>query len=144
MWHRPALRKVVVIAAVFATGLAIGVLIGARVGVWELTLADAQYKASLLASDVKAIRAGNNERDDHPIRSAVSYRLANPYEGPDLERPENWKPGIDMQHPFVRDVIEGQKVQREYVRKVLQRYGEMPHNSTVEREARKSAARPSP
>src|SRR5262249_19698985 len=178
MWHRPALRKVIVIAAVFATGLAIGALIGARVGVWEFTLADAQYKASLLASDIKAIKAGNNERvltameislnaelakhgeymdsylwwlwpelrssDDHPIRSAASYRLANPYEGPDLERPENWKPGIDMQHPFVRDVIEGQKVQREYVRKVLQRYGEMPHNSTVERDARKSAARPSP
>jgi hypothetical protein len=49
-----------------------------------------------------------------------------------------------MQHPFVRDVIEGQKVQREYVRKVLQTLRRNPHNSTVEREARKSAARPSP
>jgi hypothetical protein len=178
MWHRPALKKVIVIAAVFATGLAVGVPIGARVGLWEFVLADAQYKASLLASDIKSIKAGDSERavtameislnaelakhgqyleshlwwlwpelrsgDDRPIRTAVSYRLASPYVGPDLEKPENWKSGIDMQHPFVREVVEGQRIQREYMRKVLQRYGEMPHNSTVDRDARKSGARPSP
>jgi len=178
MWHRPTFRKVIVITTVFASGLAVGVAIGARVGLWEFMLADAQYKASLLASDIKAIKAGDRERvvtsmeislnaelakhgeyieshlwwlwpelrsrDNSPIRSAVSYRLANPYEGPDLEKPENWKPGIDMQDRFVREVVEGQRTQREYIRKVLQRYGDMPHNSTVERDARKSGARPSP
>jgi hypothetical protein len=41
-----------------------------------------------------------------------------------------------MQHPFAREVVEGQRIQREYMRKVLQRYGEMPHNSTVERDAK--------
>jgi hypothetical protein len=178
MWHRPTLKKGIVIAVVFTIGLAVGVPIGARIGLWEFMLADSKYKASILASDIKSIRAGNTERvvtameislngelakygeymeshlwwlwpelrssDDRPIRDAVSFRLAHPYEGPDLEKPENWKPGIDMQDPFVRGVVEGQRAQREYVRKVLQRYGDMPHNNTVEGDARKSGARPSP
>jgi hypothetical protein len=178
MWHRPTLRQVIFFAVVFAAGVAVGVPLGARVGLWEFMLADAQYKASLLSSDIKALKAGNTERvvtgmeislnaelakhgqymesdlwwlwpelkssDDGPIRGAVAYRLANPYEGPDLAKPENWKPGIDMQDRFVRDVVEGQRIQREYMHNVLQRYGYMPQNSTVEWDARKSGARPSP
>jgi hypothetical protein len=178
MWHRPTLRQVILIAVVFAAGIAVGVPIGARVGLWEFMLADAQYKASLLTTDIKAIKAGKTEpvvtgmeialnaelakhgqymesylwwlwpelrsSDDGPIRRAVSYRLANPFEGPDLSKPENWKPGIDMQDSFVREVVEGQRTQRQYMHNVLQRYGEMPHNGTVERDARKSGARPSP
>ena len=81
--------------------------------------------------------------DDGPIRKAVSYRLANPFEGPDLAKPENWKPGIDMQGSFVREVVEGQRAERKYMDKVLQSYGDTPHNSTVERNARKNGARPS-
>jgi hypothetical protein len=141
-------------------------------------LADAKYKASILTTEIKAIKAGKTEPvvtgmeislnaelakhgqymesylwwlwpelrsgDDDSIRRAVSYRLANPFEGPDLAKPENWKPGINMQDSFVREVVEGQRNQREYMNKVLQRYGDMPHNSTVERDARKSGARPSP
>ena len=178
MWHRRTVRQIILIAVVFAAGVAIGVAIGTRVGLWEFMLADAQYKASLLATDIKAIKAGTTEQvvtgmeislnaelakhgeymesylwwlwpelrssDDGPIRRAVSYRLANPYEGPDLAKPENWKPEIDMQDRFVREVVEGQRIQREYMNRVLQRYGGMPHNSTVERDARKSGARPSP
>jgi len=155
---------------VFAIGVVVGVPIGARIGLWEFMLADSQYKASLLASDIKALKAGDSERvvtameislnaelakhgqymethlwwlwpelrssDDRPIRGAVAYRLANPYQGPDLEKPENWKPGMDMQHPFVREVIEGQQIQREYMRRVLQHYGDMPHNSTPHPDAR--------
>jgi len=177
MWHRPTRRQVILIAVVFAAGVAVGAPIGARVGLWQFMLADAQYKASILSTEIKAIKAGRTEpvvtgmeislnaelakhgqymesyfwwlwpelrsSDDAPIRTAVAYRLAYPYEGPDLAKPENWNPGIDMQDRFVREVVEGQRIQREYMHKVLQRYSDMPHNSTV-RDARKSGARPSP
>ncbi|HKV95881.1 MAG TPA: hypothetical protein VJR90_00100, partial [Gammaproteobacteria bacterium] len=178
MWHKPAIKKSLIIAVVFAIGFAVGVPIGARVGLWEFMLADSKYKASILASDIKSIKAGHTEHvvtameislngelakygeymeshlwwlwpelrssDDRPIRDAVSYRLAHPYDGPDLAKPENWNPGIDMQDPFVRNVVEGQRIQREYMRQVLQRYGNMPRNGTVERDAGRSGAHPSP
>lgn len=177
MWRRPALRQVILIAVVFAAGIAVGVPIGARVGLWEFMLADSPYRASILATEIQAIKAGRTEpvvigmeislnaelakhgqymesnlwwlwpelrsSDDGPIRKAVSYRLANPFEGPDLAKPENWKPGIDMQGSFVREVVEGQRAERKYMDKVLQSYGDTPHNSTVERNARKNGARPS-
>ena len=50
MWHRPTLRQVILIAVVFAAGIAVGVPIGARVGLWEFMLADAKYKASILTT----------------------------------------------------------------------------------------------
>jgi hypothetical protein len=178
MWHRRTVKQVLVIAAVFAVGVAVGIPIGARVGLWEFMLAEAQYKASSLASDIRSIKAGDRERvltsmeislnaelakhgeymeshlwwlwpelrssDDRSIRTAVSYRLANPYEGPDFEKPESWRPGIDMQDPFVRDVIAGQRTQRDYMRKVLQRFGVSADSSTVDKNARNSGTRPAP
>src|SRR5688572_4252764 len=76
MWHRPAVRKVTVLAAVFATGLAVGLALGARVGLWEFMLADAQYKAPLLASDIKAIKAGDRERVITSMEISLDAELA--------------------------------------------------------------------
>lgn len=156
------LRKGITIAVVFATGVAAGIPIGARVGLKEFMLADSQYKASLLVTNITSIKAGRPEPvvtsmeislndelanfgaymesrlwwlwpelrtdDEHPIRKAVSYRLANPYEGPDLGNPANWKAGVDMQDPFVRDVVNGQVRQREFMRRVLERFGDLPRS----------------
>ena len=42
-------------------GLSIGFIAGARTGSYEFVLADAQYKASILAFQLKALRAGKPE-----------------------------------------------------------------------------------
>lgn len=155
------LPKAVLLIGVFMAGMVVGVPLGARIGLWEFALADAQHKAARLSYDLAAIKAGRTENlisgmeislnselslhgqymesrlwwlwpelqsdDDSHIRTAVAYRLANPYEGPDLAKPENWKPGLDMDGRFVREVVEGQRIQREYMHKVLQHYGDMSH-----------------
>ena len=79
-------------------------------------------------------------KDDQPIRRAVAYRLANPYTGPDLSKAESWKPGIDMQDDFVKQVIEGQKIEGHYLDKVLKYYGDMAHNSSLQPTPKAGAA----
>jgi hypothetical protein len=151
------MKRALALIAVFVLGLIIGFPIGARVGLWQFMLADAQYKASILSTEIKSLRAGKPEpiivgmeislnaelskhgqymeshfswlwpelksEDDKPIRRAVAYRLANPYQGPDHTKPESWNPDVDMNSEFVKEVIEGQKIQKHYIRKVLDHYG---------------------
>src|SRR5882672_10937111 len=122
------MKMALVVLVVFLVGIVVGFPIGARVGLWEFTLVDAQYKASILSTEIKAIKAGKTDpvvigmeislnaelakhgqymesylswlwpdlkpKDDRAIRRAVAYRLANPYQGPDHTKPENWNPGI--------------------------------------------------
>src|SRR5690349_9712592 len=66
--------------------------------------------------------------NDEPIRRAVAYRLANPYVGSDFTKPENWNPDVDMNSEFVRGVIDGQRIEEYYVRKVLDYYGDKARN----------------
>ena len=168
------MKRLIWLFLIFVLGLAVGIPIGARVGVWEFMLADAQYKASILSSDLKAIKSRRTDQlvegmeislnaelakhgeymesrmwwlwpelrssDDKPIRNAVAYRLANPYQGPDLSKHENWKPDVDMQGDFVQQVIAGQKVQDAYLRKVLEHYGPMTHNSPLQPTPKAGAA----
>jgi hypothetical protein len=168
------MKKAGILLLVFLLGILVGVPIGARVGVWEFLLADAQYKASILAAELKSIKAGKAEpvvtgmeislnaelakhgeymdsrlrwlwprlrpNDDRPIRHAVAYRLANPYQGPDLTKSENWNPGVDMQSDFVRLVVEGQRTQEQYLRKVLERYGDKTPNNSLQPTPKSGAA----
>ncbi len=168
------MKKLTVILSVLVVGVAIGFIAGARIGVWEFTLANAQYQASILATQIRSIKAGKTEpiivgmeislngelskhgqymeshfswlwpelksKEDQPIRRAVAYRLANPYTGPDLSKAENWNPGIDMQDDFVKQVIEGQKIEGHYLDKVLKYYGDMAHNSSLQPTPKAGAA----
>jgi hypothetical protein len=63
-----------------------------------------------------------DETDDESIRHAVKYRNANPFIEPDLSKPSNYKPGIDMNDPFIMDIISGQIENRVFVNKVLALY----------------------
>jgi hypothetical protein len=157
------MKRFFIAITVLVLGVIVGIPLGARLGVREFMLADAQYKASSLSSDLKALRAGNSKRiiegmelslnaelakhgeymesrlwwlwpefrtnEDRHIRNAVSYRLANPYQGPDLSKAENWKPGVDMNEKFIRDVVEGQRHQEAHLRNVLDRYRVTPNSS---------------
>jgi hypothetical protein len=168
------MKRLLIVLAVFLGGIAVGIPIGARVGLWEFMLADAQYKASILSTELGSIKAGKTEpvvlemeislngelakhgqymeshlswlwpelkaKDDKAIRRAVAYRLANPYQGPDHTKPENWNPGIDMESEFVRQVIEGQRIQEHYLHKVLEHYGDMTHNNSLQPTPKTGAA----
>lgn len=157
------MKKAFIIFLAFAVGLAFGFPVGTRVGVSEFMLANAQYEASILSAQIKAIKSGKVEpvltameislnaelanhgrymdshlswlwpelrsKDDRSIRSAVAYRLANPYQSPDLAKPESWKPGIDMESEFVQQIIENKRTQERYLRKVLERYAD-PNTSS--------------
>jgi hypothetical protein len=158
------MKKAFLFLAVFALGLAVGFPIGARIGAWQFLLADAQYKASILTTEIRSLKAGHIEpiiggmeislnrelamhgeyiesslswlwpdlksQDDSAIRRAVDYRLKNPFSRPDLAKPENWNPGVDMNSRFVSRVIEGQREQERYLRKVLDYYGDAARNSS--------------
>ena len=160
------MKKLIIFLVVFLVGISAAFVIGVRVGVSEFLYADAQYKASILASQLRALRAGKTDpiivgmeislngelanhgkymeshltwlwpdlksKDDRPIRNAVTYRMANPYEGPDHSKPENWNPGVDMDNQFVKDTIEGQRILNHYLQKVLKHYGDMAHNSSLQ------------
>jgi hypothetical protein len=168
------MKKALAFLVVFIVGVALGFPIGARVGLWEFMLADAQYKASILSTQINSLKAGNPEpiiggmeislngelakhgqymesnlwwlwpelkpKDDQPIRRAVAYRLSNPYQGPDHTRPENWNPGVDMDSEFVQQVIQGQRTEEHYLRKVLQHYGGMAHNTSLQPTPKPGAA----
>src|SRR5215831_13782517 len=157
------MKKAFIVFLAFAVGLAFGFTVGTRVGVSEFMLADAQYKASILSAQLKAIKAGKVEpvltamevslnaelamhgeymeshlswlwpelrsKDEGAIRRAVAYRLANPYQIPDLAIPENWKPGVDMESEFVQQIIENKRTQERYLRKVLEHYADLSTNS---------------
>lgn len=167
MTYACPMKKTVLVAALFLAGLAIGFGMGARVGTYQHGLADAQYKASILAFQLQALKAGKPEpalagmeislsgeianhgrymdshlkwlwpemmsEDDQPIRRAVAYRLANPYELPDHTKPENWRPGVDMESAFVKKIIEGQKEMNTYLEKVLKHHGS--HRSGLQKPA---------
>jgi hypothetical protein len=61
---------------------------------------------------------------DREIKHAVRFRLDNPYTEPDLSSPGSWKVGVDMDSPFIVDVIAGQRRNKELIAKVLATYGE--------------------
>lgn len=168
------MKKLLAFVGVFALGIAVGLPIGARFGLWEFKLAEAQYKASILASQIQALRAGkvqpiisgmeitlNSElamhgrymessfwwlwpelqsEDETSIRRAVAYRNANPYRGVDHTKAENWAPGVDMNSGLAKAVIEGQRIEEHYLRKVLDHYGGMAHNSSLQPTPKSGAA----
>jgi len=141
------MKKLLLATAVFVLGAVVGVAAGVRMGVWEFVIADAQYKASILVSEIQQIKRGraqslvgvkevelNGElarhgqylesrlwwllpelrsKDEAAIRRAVAYRLANPYQMPEIPRRDD---------DFSRQVAEGLQRQDEYLRKVLEHY----------------------
>ena len=143
-----------------------GFLLGTRVGVHQFLIADAQYKASILSTEVKLVKAGKLEpiiksmeinldselanhgrymeshltwlfpelipRDDQAIRRAVAYRLENPFTAIDFYKPESWNPEIKMDDQFVRDAIEIQKLQKRYLQRTIEAYGDKPHNPALQ------------
>lgn len=158
------MKKLIIFLTIFFVGITVAFGIGARVGVSEFLYADAQYRASIFATQLQALRAGKSEsiiteleialngelanhgrymesnltwlwphlksKDDRPIRKAVTYRMTNSYEDPDLSKPENWKTGMDMNNQFVKDIIEGQKILNRYIQKTLKQYEDVTHNSS--------------
>jgi hypothetical protein len=177
-WDWVTFKRGAFFAGVFVAGVLVGAAVGSRVGTYEFLLADAQYKASILSSELKSIKAGKLEPvlvskeisldgelafhgrylesrlswlwpelwspDDEPIRRAVAYRLANPFEGPDLSKSEGWIPGTDMQGDFILSVVKGQKDQRAYIQAVLQKYKDSPSKSTQVTEPSDKNTRASP
>jgi hypothetical protein len=155
------MKKSLTLLLVFLVGIVVGFPIGARIGGgWEFALAQGQYKASILSMQIAAIKAGKRDpvalmesslndelvkhgqymesylswlwpaEDDHAIRRAVAYRLANPY--PYRQGSDYIKPGIDMQSAFVQREIEGQRIAENYLRKVLEHYGDMTPNRSLQ------------
>lgn len=168
------MKKLIIFVVVLLVGISAAFVIGARVGVSEFLYADAHYKASILATQLRALRAGKPDaiiasmeislnaelanhgksmeshftwfwsdlksKDDRPARNAVTYRMANPYEGPDHSKPENGNPGTDMDSQFVKDKIVGQKILNHYLQKVLKHYGDMAHDSSLQPTQKAGAA----
>ena len=60
--------------------------------------------------------------DEKAIRNASTYRRNNPHAGPDMSGPQSWKPGMDMNDPFIYQVIEGQKENKKLIQMVVDRY----------------------
>jgi len=60
---------------------------------------------------------------DSEIRRAVQFRIAHPFEEPDMSSPASWKAGASMTDPFILNVIEGQRENKALVASVLARYG---------------------
>ena len=71
-------------------------------------------------------------KDDQAIRRAVAYRLENPYEPVDFSDPKSLKPGVNMEDKFVRDLIEGQRLQKQYAQKTIDAYGDKSHNPALQ------------
>src|SRR5215467_9231958 len=65
------MKKVFIVFLAFTVGLAFGFPAGTRVGVSEFMLADAQYKASILSAQIKAIKSGKVE----PVLAAMEISL---------------------------------------------------------------------
>ena len=70
--------------------------------------------------------------DDQAIRRAVAYRLENPYTSTDFSKPESFNPGTNMSDKFVLDLIEGQKLQKHYMQKTMDAYGDKSHNRALQ------------
>jgi hypothetical protein len=168
------MKKLLALIGVFALGVVVGVAVGARFGLWEFKLGEAQYKASILATEIQALRAGKVEpiisgmeitlnselamhgrymespfwwlwpelksEDEKAIRRAVAYRQAHPFPGVDHTKAENWAPGVDMNSEIVKAVIEGQRIEEHYLRKVLEHYGGMAHNNSLQPTPKSGAA----
>lgn len=149
-----------VVAAVLAGAGAgaVGFWEGSRIGVQQFELADAKYRASLIAFQLEDLKRqdltrletamqidlnhwlalhgayleshwkwlwpGLERTSDREIKHAVKFRLQNPFSDPDMSSPTSCKAGIDMNDPFVLDVIEGQRRNQELISKVLAKYGE--------------------
>lgn len=60
--------------------------------------------------------------DEKAIRNAATYRRKNPHTGPDMADPRSWKPGIEMNDPFIQQVVEGQKENTQLIQMVVDRY----------------------
>ena len=141
-------------------GLVIVFFAGLKLGFYlapiEYLYRDAQYKSSILAFEIRALKSGKIDtiieskeisldgelanhgsylksnlswllptiegEDNKAISHAVKYRTENPYTGPDHSKPETWKPGVDMNNAFVKDVIRGQKEIEELKKMVLEKY----------------------
>lgn len=61
---------------------------------------------------------------DREIKHAVNYRLHHPFTEPDMSSPASWKTGVEMNDPFVLEVIAGQRHNKELIAKVLAKYGD--------------------
>lgn len=56
------------------------------------------------------------------INSAVEYRISHPYQDPDLADPKNRLRDIEVDNPFLSEVIEGQKHNRKQIERVIEKY----------------------
>jgi hypothetical protein len=63
-----------------------------------------------------------NATDDEPIKNAVKYRNANPFIEPDMSKPSNYKSGVDMNSPIIKEIISDQIENRGLRNKVLDLY----------------------
>ncbi len=141
-----------------AIGFCGGVYFGFYMAPHEYLLWNSQYKASILAFELRQLQNGNINTiidskeislngelglhaeylesklnwllpfrqpfDRKHIQNAVDYRLTNPYTMPDMSKPSSWKEGVNMEDPFIQEVIEGHKILNEQVEQVLELYGD--------------------
>lgn len=52
------MKNAILLSVTLLIGLSIGFVVGARVGTYEYLLADGQYKVSVLAHQLRALKAG--------------------------------------------------------------------------------------
>jgi|GEM_PF-4624259 len=63
------------------------------------------------------------KKDGEAIRSAVAYRQKHPYSSVDLSLGESWEDGVDMNDPFIKDVVSGQIENNQLKSEMLNLYG---------------------
>ena len=148
--------KTFLIVAGLILAFAASFFFGTRLGVTAYMQAEAQYRASITAGELRLLERQridtlkevkeielnrhladhgrymdskfkwlwpmHKSKDNRPIKSAVRYRVSRPFHDPDLSKPEGWKEGVDLESPFVQDVIAGQKENQAQIRKVLEAY----------------------
>ena len=71
------MKKLSIFLLVFLVGMSTGVVVGVKVGLEEFVLAEAQYKASSLAFQLAALKAGKTEPIITGMEISLDYELAN-------------------------------------------------------------------
>jgi hypothetical protein len=88
----------------------------------ELNLHLADY-GRYLQSNWKWLWPEADSSGDRAIRHAAMFRVAHPFEGPDLSLASAWKPGMSMSDPFIAGVVDVQRKNKQLVTMVLAKYG---------------------
>lgn len=157
--RKKTMRVILYSVLLLSVGFLAGTYFGFRQAPNEFIYWDSQFKASLLAYELKRLKAGKIDAtvalkeieldgqlahfgrhldsqyfwimelvlsmpsaDEKAIKHASTYRKNNPHIGPDMSDPRSWKPGIDMNGPFIQQTIEGQKENTQLIQTVVERY----------------------